>query len=445
MHTTQQRPLPALLALSFLMFPLLLWAEQPAHPSKSTLFQQANLLLKQKNFSALYTYLLPHELSYAGNEHYDYLLGLAALESDKANIAVQILQRAVDMDAMFSGARMALARAYYSTGDYERARHHFELLLLQEPPEQAQTVIKQYLINIDLQAKKYTPHLYTWFEGSLGYDTNANASTEQDLFYGFKLDDKNIETASSFASLNAGSYYSHPITAQSRFAASTNIGHRANPSASYVDLTYLSIDGQFHHKFEPFSAYGFLRTTATLIDNDFNQQSIELHSGLDYIASQTVNFNVHLTIADQQFTDELSIQDTMSYAIWLTSTKTTKSNSLVGFSVGLATDDSSQTDSPYSNNKVSARLFYRIPVSNALRANFQLASYQTDYDEEPGFFGEIRKDKRYSGSAALTWLNFIGEQWQMTARLSLTNHQSNVSLYEFQRAELGLSVRKTFE
>jgi hypothetical protein len=135
----------------------------------------------------------------------------------------------------------------------------------------------------------------------------------------------------------------------------------------------------------------------------------------------------------------------MSYAIWLTSTKTTKNNSLVGFSVGLATDDTSQTDSPYSNNKVSARLFYRIPVSNALRANFQLASYQTDYDEEPGFFGEIRKDKRYSGSAALTWLNFIGEQWQMTARLSLTNHQSNVSLYEFQRAELGLSVRKTFE
>lgn len=445
MHTTLQRPFFAFFALSFLLLPLLLWADQPAQPSRNKLLQHANLLLKQKNFSELYTYLLPYELNYAGNEHYDYLLGLAALESDKANIAVQILQRAIDMDAMFSGARMALARAYYSTGDYERARHHFELLLLQNPPAQAQTVIQQYLINIDLQAKKYTPHFYTFIEGTMGYDTNANASTEQDLFYGFKLDDKNIETASGYASFNAGSYYSHPITAQSRFAASANAGHRANPSASYVDLTYLSIDGQFHHKFEPFSVYGFLRSSATLIDNDFNQQTLELHSGIDFAASSAVNFNLHLSVAEQQFTDELSVQDVMSYAIWLTSTKTTKSNSLVGFSIGMATDDTTQTDSPYSNNKVSARLFYRIPVSNALRANLELASYHTDYDTEPGFFGEVRKDKRNRGSAALTWLNFIGEQWQMTARLSVTDHQSSVSLYEFKRAELGISVRKTFE
>ena len=187
MHNKKQRSLCAFFVLSFLVFPDILWAEQSVKASKHALFQHANQLLQQNNFSELYSFLLPYELTYAGNEQYDYLLGLAALESEKANIAVQVLQRAVDMDAMFSGARMALARAYYTTGDYERARHHFELLLLQNPPIQAQTTIKQYLINIDLQAKKYSPHLSAWLEGTLGYDTNANASTEQDLFYGFKL------------------------------------------------------------------------------------------------------------------------------------------------------------------------------------------------------------------------------------------------------------------
>ncbi|MDP4982141.1 tetratricopeptide repeat protein [Pseudoalteromonas tunicata] len=417
----------------------------PTTPNYIQILNNADPFLKDKNFQGLFDYLISYEFDFAGQAEYDYVLGLAALESNQPNLAVQILQRAVDVDALFSGARMALARAYFSTGDLERAKFHFTLLLEQNPPAKAQPVIKQYLANIEQLSKNYSASLHTYLELGMGFDSNANASTDLDLFYGFQLDPKNIETQSVFSTLLGALKYNYPIDAYQKLTANMMLGNRTNASAHYVDMNMLSMDLKYSYVFSSFSAYGLVRENHNQIEDKFNQNALETHMGLDFNQSDNSFFNIDLSAAKQRFNNQLSIQDATSYSAWLTSTSRLENNWLIGASFGVAKDDASEALSPYSNNKISARLFSFTPVTDNLTFNMQLGAYKTDYSKEQLFFGEQRKDKRYNLMTSLSYNNFLAKSWQLTGRLILTKHQSNISIYQFDRGEIGIYLRKTFD
>ena len=77
------------------------------------LYDQANKLLAAGDAESAYQLLISEEIHLAGKVQFDYLLGLAAYESGKINLAIFSFQRALSVDANFAGARMDLARAYY--------------------------------------------------------------------------------------------------------------------------------------------------------------------------------------------------------------------------------------------------------------------------------------------------------------------------------------------
>jgi hypothetical protein len=279
----------------------------------------------------------------------------------------------------------------------------------------------------------------------MGFDSNANASTDLDLFYGFQLDPKNIETQSVFSTLLGALKYNYPIDAYQKLTANMMLGNRTNASAHYVDMNMLSMDLKYSYVFSSFSAYGLVREYHNQIEDKFNQNALETHMGLDFNQSDNSFFNIDLSAAKQRFNNQLSIQDATSYSAWLTSTSRLENNWLIGASFGVAKDDASEALSPYSNNKISARLFSFTPVTDNLTFNMQLGAYKTDYSKEQLFFGEQRKDKRYNLMTSLSYNNFLAKSWQLTGRLILTKHQSNISIYQFDRGEIGIYLRKTFD
>lgn len=413
-------------------------------PSYSQVLTDANTLITTKNYRDLFDYLIRYEFDYAGKAEYDYLLGLAALETQQPNLAVQILQRAVDVDALFSGARMALAQAYFATGDLERAKFHFTLLLSQNPPKNALPVIKQYLSNIEILANNYRPSWNGFFEAGAGFDSNANASTDLDLFYGFQLDSKNIETESVFSTFLGSIKYTHPIDIKQKLTSSITLGNRNNPSAHYVDMNMFSMDLKYNYALPTFSAYGLVRENHNQIENQFNQNALEAHLGLDFNQNERAFFNIDFSATKQRFNSQLSIQDTTTYAAWITSTTQLKNNWLFGTSLGVAKDDASDAQSPYSNNKISGKIFSFTPLTDHITFNMQLGAYKSTYSKEQLFFGEQRKDNRYNLITSLTYSDFLAKNWQLSGRFIFTKHQSNISIYQFDRTEVGLHLRKTF-
>ena len=96
-------------------------AETSADP-----LQQARGLLDAHQGAAAYQLLAPLEPQLGGSEDYDYMLGLAALDSGHASEAVFSLERVLAVDPAFLGARMELARARYESGDAPGARSQFQ-------------------------------------------------------------------------------------------------------------------------------------------------------------------------------------------------------------------------------------------------------------------------------------------------------------------------------
>ena len=63
--------------------------------------------------------------------------------------------------------------------------------------------------------------------------------------------------------------------------------------------------------------------------------------------------------------------------------------------------------------------------------------------EEP-FFGIDREDDTFSVGLGATWNKFPMKDWSTTLRVNYSAKDSSVSLYEYDRLEVGFTLRKMF-
>src|SRR5262245_37879572 len=105
-------------------------------PAAVPVLKQAEALLAEHKADEAYRLLSANELDLGGTALFDYLLGVAALDSGHASDAAFALERVVATQPDFVGARMELARAEFERGQYASARTQFQYLLGQSPPAQ---------------------------------------------------------------------------------------------------------------------------------------------------------------------------------------------------------------------------------------------------------------------------------------------------------------------
>ncbi|SFB99411.1 tetratricopeptide repeat protein [Pseudoalteromonas denitrificans] len=424
--------------------PSFCWAEESSSIDKVLLFKQANKLLSDNQMQQLLDYLSPHELNLAGNVQYDYLLGIALLDTKNASLAVQVLQRAIDVSPNYAGARLALARAYFDVGDFERAQYHFEVLQSLPPPENIANVIDEYLLAIRRNSNQYSPHLIGWIETSFGYDTNANAATADDIFLGFKLNELNIESDSAFASILAGAFYNYPINTHWNVSSGINLSHRVNTDAHFVDLSKYQIDARIQRKFNFGDIYFKGEGIKTLIDNHSNHKRLQGEFGLNINVNDDYTINLNTLYAEQDFTDILEIRDVDSYMLSLGLIRNFSGYNQIGMNISYAEDDAVNFSSPYSNQQKSVQIFSRYLVGQKSFIRLQAAAIKIEYDKQYFFFGTEREDDKYVISASYAWLDFPATNWQLTTSIDWIKHDSNVSLYQYDRLQTALYLRKTF-
>jgi hypothetical protein len=105
-------------------------------------------------------------------------------------------------------------------------------------------------------------------------------------------------------------------------------------------------------------------------------------------------------------------------------------------------DDAQQSASPFSTDT------YGINFSNTWfrpggKQYFLEAGYSnTEYDDP--FFAINRDDDLVTLAVGTTWSNFPVTDWTSSFRVSYSEKDSTVSLYEFDRIEAGFSLQKLF-
>ncbi len=196
---------------------LLAWAGMA--PAQDAVLAQARQLMARSQPGAAYDLLKPLEGERAGNTDYDYLLGIAALDSGRYTEAVFALERVLAVNPKHIQARAEIARALVQLGEVEAARREFETVRSQSIPPEAAATIQKFLDAIERVQAGTRTSVTAYVEAGLGYDSNVNSGTSTSQFAiptlpGLGLATLNpaaLKQEDGFGYLAAGANVRHPV------------------------------------------------------------------------------------------------------------------------------------------------------------------------------------------------------------------------------------------
>ena len=168
--------------------------------------------------------------------------------------------------------------------------------------------------------------------------------------------------------------------------------------------------------------------------------------GVDYNINNHYNLNLNALYKKKLYHDSLRVRNanTLGMAASLIY-KFDNNFDQIALNLGAYQDDAQLSNSPYSNDQIHVQLFVRKALSNLSFWQLQLSAMRFDYDNKNLFFGTKRQDDKYVASASFHWLDIFAPHWQLTTQLDVIDNQSNVELFQYDRVQIALTLRKTFE
>ena len=161
-----------ILAIALLLAGPSVQARAPQPTDTPKVLMEAQQLLADGNPKQAYMILVAEQDKLSGRRDFDYLLGIAALDSGKVEEAIIAFERVLAENPRDAGALMDLGRAYFAAGSYDLSEATFLQLRQSNPPAAAAPTIERYLQAIAQKRDSGKRSLYAYGEVSLGYDTN---------------------------------------------------------------------------------------------------------------------------------------------------------------------------------------------------------------------------------------------------------------------------------
>lgn len=212
--------------------------------------ERARRLLAAGNAGQAYEELSKLQATLTGQPEFDYLLGVAALDSARNDEAIIAFERVIALIPNHAGAQMDLARAYYAAGAYDLAEAAFLRLRDANPPAAAQQAIARYLDAIQQRRAQTQPGWAGFGELGLGYDsnitgvpTNFGAAAEQAFnLAGIEATGNSIKRGAPFVHGGLGAEYTRPL----RSGLSLFGGGELRGRAYHDEPDFNSVTGEVH-------------------------------------------------------------------------------------------------------------------------------------------------------------------------------------------------------
>ena len=403
------------------------------------LLQRAEALLGNGNSQGAYDLLQPREAELSGNAYFDYLLGVATLDSGRASEAILSLNRSAAAAPGFSGARMELARAYFDAGEPDSARPLFVALLSEGPPPGVRDVLNRYIAAIDERPSAPPSRFSPYAELLLGHDSNANGSTDDQQFLGFTLSPENLETASSFVAGGAGFGWFVPRNAGFAWQLGARAGYRKNPDASFVDAGILSGTAGMNWRSGVIFGQASMDAYWTTRDGESN----EAYRGIDFLIGRQLNekWDLRFSLRGGALRYEDSIEILDVDRVLYTAGTSYRFGSRAKFDIELigGGDSEKQSGSPYGNSKRGGRLGLSTPIGKSSFLHASVGRLASDYDGL--FFGVRRNDTQLTSTLQLEFRDVLTPGLTFAPRIRYIDNDSGVALYDYDRTEIALLIR----
>jgi len=422
--------------------------------------EEARALLRSGQPLAAYEVLMKMEYEGAGDVEFDYLLGVSALEAGKPDKATLALERVLESNPNYAGARIDMGRAFMLLGDIARAQEEFTAVMELNPPDNVRKKVEEFMAEI-AQRTSVAKRKWSGFFGiTMGRDSNVNNApgNAEQFIPGFLdtvvLDPDSVETPSSYSALTGRIQVDHRVNNRIAVYAGLDLNLRRNFQAPRFD-----------------SAGGELRvgSTITLSKHDLE---FSIAVGKTYLDPQPGRSDAFLEhrlyrnvvggTAQWRFnTNERNqLQTTLQYNRLRYPDETTSvfdsdqsvlglnwlhaigaNNQGVGFLGAYVGKESDIQGNPSGEKDffgLRAGGQYGLTSNWAVLATMGLMS--ANYQRFQAIHQKTRDDKRYDLSLGMNYT--LWKNWSLRPLFSLTRQDSSIGLYEFNRKEFSVTLRR---
>ena len=475
-----------LLAGSVYAQPVKAAQETPAQPAQLTAspnlttpdardqaLRDADALIKNGNPAAAYALLKPLEFERSGEIRFDYLFGIAALDSGHADEATLAFERVLTMDPNFAGARLDMARAYYQLGDLLRAKTEFETVSGQNPPELAKATIQKYLDAIASHEQAKKTRISAYVEGVAGHDSNiANSSTQTftfaanspwgGLFPGNQLP-PGAKLTGVYEGINAGGEINHSLNANWGVYAGADLRQHGNMTQTAYDT--ISTDGRVgvtyareQNVFKLTLSLGQLYTANSMrrdsrgVGGEWQHAfspANQMSAFIQYAQNRAAGFPPTSPSTDARI--EGDTDQTIAGAGWVHIIAGGK-HALFGsiyagneldvapvISPGLPNGGRTDGKKRFEGLRMGGQAAIAEQMDIIASAGWQAANY----GKLNNLIMSNRSEKLYDLTVAANW--HPDKLWTIKPQIAFSRKHSNLSLYSFDRTDVSLTVRRDFK
>lgn len=395
--------------------------------------------------------------SWEGESTFDFLYGLASLETDEPNEAVFALERAAataEDDVLRGRARLELARAYFVTNNLTASENLFNAVLENDPPANVRQNIEAFLQLIETRqsAREST---FSWtLSSSIGSDDNINSATSNSLIDTpligqIELNPDGRETDDNFNNSSLALVYNYPLDRNRSIDARVNLTHLDNFSTDQFDidslrgeLAYLwgNETNQFRHG---------VSINQVNLDGEGFQDAVALNSAWQHSSSNGWYQSASVAYSQIRFDTGTGteLNDLRDVDQLLLTAGLTKIAGAFTQSLNLYHADEDPENS--NGGSHNGRSFTGLAYSLLYRLNGQHTPYlrisaqDVEHDDEhPVFINTVRSDDNQSATAGWFWQ--ANRKLMVTGDVSYTENSSNIELFDFSRFKFQAGFRYRF-
>lgn len=444
---------PFLLLASSLYLPASLFAAENEPPPP---LAEMNRLIQAGDYEAAY------ELGEGGLEYwegidpeFDFLFGLAALESGYPNDAVFALERATatGTGVRRERARLELARAYFVTNNLNAAENLFNIVLQNNPPANVRQNIEAFLQLIETRRDNQAPTANWTIATVIGSDDNINSATSDGLIDTplvgqIELNPDGQQTEDNYSNTTLGFAYVYPFTRDRSLNFNVNLVHLDNFDTDQFDIDNLRGTaayawGDETNRFR----YGVVASKVNLDGSSF-QTSMGLNSSWQRSWGQGLYNSLSGSYSRIRYEDGNNPQNALRDVNQLLLTAgLTKINGPVTHTGNIYRGDESPESATAGKHNgreyfgAAYSLLYRLNAGHTpfLRASLQSVEHDSTH---PVFFNTVREDDTRSFTAGWFWQ--AQRRLMVTAEATYTDNTSNIPLFDYSRFKYQAGIRYQF-
>ncbi|MHB8667092.1 MAG: surface lipoprotein assembly modifier [Burkholderiales bacterium] len=432
-----------------------LWLAGNAALAAGVDLEKATALMKQGKPADAYALLEPFEFQESGNVQFDYLLGIAALDSGQPAKATLAFERVLATDPNFAGARLDMGRAYFQLGDFPRAKAELETVLTQNPPPAAKATINNYLAAIEKRENEKKTRASGYLEVGVGHDSNVNYATSESQIavpalgnLTFTLNPTGVKAASNYLGSAFGGEVSHQVNPKLGVFAGADVRARDNTGERMFNS--VSTDGRAGVALGEGAnvvRLGILAGNYQL-NGKTNRDTSGINAEWRHLLNPANQLSGFAQYARYRFESDISVnnfnQSTYG-ANWLHVSSDGKG--LLSASL-FAGDESASLRADGGKRFNGVRLGGQMQINDRTEVFAGLGAQFSRYQQANAAFSSAtssltRDDKQYDASLGINW--HYNKLWTVRPQLAYMRNNSNIVIYQFDRTDVSVTLRRDFK